>query len=77
MENTQNPQTMEKYFLFGGEAVTKYRKGESLENTPFGLYKWEEGKSSPLDLLDAYCGWENWIIISKQEWEDLFMKSWN
>ena len=67
------------YLLFGGEAVAKYRnKGiEALKDVPFGLYCWEDGKSSPLDLLDAYCGWESYTNITKEEFDQLFSQCWS
>jgi hypothetical protein len=70
---------MKIHFLFGGEAVTKYRnKGiEALKDVPFGLYFWEDGKSNPFDLLNAYCGWESYTKISEEEFDQLFSQSWS
>jgi hypothetical protein len=69
---------MKQYFLFGGQAVATYQMEgvNGLKDIPFGVYKWEDGKSSPLDLLDAYCGWESFIKITEEEFEQLFMQAW-
>ncbi len=66
---------MNQYFLFGFQAIITYqREGvNGLKEIPFGVYKWEYGKSSPLDLLDAYCGWDDFTTITKGEFEQLFM----
>lgn len=71
---------MKIHFLFGGEAVTKYRnKGgiEALKDVPFATYCWEDGKSNPFDLLNAYDGWELYTKISEEEFDQLFTLSWS
>lgn len=37
----------------------------------YGTFKWVEGKTSPVDLLYAYDGWEEYCVITEDEYEYL------
>ena len=37
----------------------------------YAIFKWEDGKTSPVDLLYEYDGWEEYCVITEDEYEYL------
>ena len=63
---------MDKYFLFGRDAcILMDEQGiEAFKDSmvPFATFKWVDGKSEPIDLLYAYDGWEEYCVLTEDEY---------
>jgi hypothetical protein len=63
---------MDKYFLFGRDAcILMDEQGieafkDSMVN--YATFKWVDGKSEPIDLLYAYDGWEEYCVLTEDEY---------
>lgn len=66
---------MDKHFLFGREAcILMDEQGiEAFKDSMihYATFKWVEGKTSPVDLLYAYDGWEEYCVITEDEYDYL------
>jgi hypothetical protein len=68
---------MKKYFLFGQEASIIYMDEgfkELLDNINYlgyAVFVFEEGRTSPLELLEAYDGWNGFAEITEEEYNIL------
>jgi hypothetical protein len=66
---------MNKYFLFGRDAVIllEERGIEAFEDSTFayGIFKWTECKTDPVELLSAFDGWQDYAVITEDEYEYL------
>lgn len=66
---------MNKYFLFGRDAcILMDEQGiEAFKEStvPFATFKWVEGKTSPVDLLYEFDGWEEYCVITEDEYDYL------
>ena len=66
---------MKKHFLFGHDAcVLMDEQGiEAFKDSTiyYSTFEWVDGKTSPVDLLYAYDGWENYCVITEDEYEYL------
>lgn len=73
MNNTTTNQPT--YFLFGDEAV-RLLESEGLESfrdttIPCSYYKWVDGESNPVNLLMQFYGWDNYAVITEDEYNFL------
>jgi hypothetical protein len=69
------------YFLFGGEACSTYLNAENgipefaetYEQKSFSatLFVWEDGVTTPTDLLGAFCGNDDYICLTEDEYDQL------
>jgi hypothetical protein len=64
---------MNKYFLFGRGAVILLEE-QGIEafadsTIPFSTFEWKDGKTDPVDLLMAFDGWEDYAVITEDEYE--------
>lgn len=69
---------MTHYFLFGFDACQEllHEGEESLlkyteHNFDWDVYKYTEGKSSPVDLLSSFVGWDGSVAITEELYNKL------
>lgn len=66
------------YFLFGKQISDIYNDGSitdvvlAIQNqgVDHALFVWKED-TDPTELLNAYEGWEGWVVISKAEYDKI------
>ena len=68
---------MKYYFIFGSTPSAQYFETSDLDAITFNdgeLYVWDAGNSRPDQLLSDYNGWDNFAMISKEEYDYLYNK---
>ncbi|MEX0598887.1 MAG: hypothetical protein WD512_20555 [Candidatus Paceibacterota bacterium] len=63
------------YFIFGAQACRAYNEEEDediIDELQNGgtLYEYDPNKETPIDLLNAYEGWDAFAQITKGEFDD-------
>lgn len=68
------------YFLFGQDACAAYSQREDFEEFKEAydqedfnctLFVYEDGVTSPVDLLSEFYGKDDYICLTKEEYEEL------
>lgn len=70
------------YFLFGKEATTIYLEDckdgiepliEAIndDNISYDIFEFIEGETSPVNLLMKYQGWDDYVVITNEEFNQL------
>jgi len=66
---------MNKYFLFGTDAVILLEEQgiEAFADTTivYSTFEWKECKTDPVDLLMAFDGWQDYVVITEDEYDYL------
>jgi hypothetical protein len=66
---------MKKYFLFGRDAVILLEEQgiEAFADTTivYSTFEWKECKTDPVDLLMAFDGWQDYVVITEDEYDYL------
>jgi len=64
---------MNKYFLFGRDAVILLEEQgiEAFADTTivYSTFEWRDGKTDPVNLLMEFYGWEDYAVITEDEYE--------
>ena len=72
---------MDTYFLFGSPTCTIFGdegvdglveafETDAITEEPT-VFKFEDGVTTPTELLGAFCGFEDYICISEEEYEEI------
>lgn len=68
---------MKTYFLFGKEAIDVFHLiegipeqqiAEHLKGTPYAVFVWDN-QTHPMELLSAYDGWGDYLMITETLYE--------
>lgn len=67
------------YLLFGESACKAFAERRNVEDVNrkvhFGaLYHWNSEKNHPVELLGAYDGWNDYEVLTKEEYDQLTKK---
>lgn len=60
------------FYLFGGLASDLYHEGGVeallLSGESYGLFQFVEGQTRSRDLAEAIVGWDEYVVISEEEY---------
>ncbi len=56
------------YFLFGSEPVNEYFNTGTIKSKEGCVVRYDDEEFSPLNLLDWYTGWDNYVEITEEEY---------
>ncbi|MFZ1704353.1 MAG: hypothetical protein WAT79_08395 [Saprospiraceae bacterium] len=76
LKNTLQTQPKKTFFLFGEDAIKVYDEGdinavvEAYENNDimYSMFAYDSEKTQPIDLLLAFIGWNEFTVITEEEY---------